>query len=83
MEQQEIFDGVQAKLVDVLGVEPDEVTTESNLIRDFCIESQDFIDIRIQLESLFGIKIANDELLPLNTENGSILTIETIVDFVQ
>jgi acyl carrier protein len=62
----EIFDKVQATLVDALGVDEDKVTRSSTLQRDLGAESIDFLDIVFRLERNFGIKIPRGELFPEN-----------------
>ena len=60
----EIFEKIQAALVDALGVDDDEVTPEATLVGDLGAESIDFLDIVFRLEKAFDIKIPQGELLP-------------------
>ena len=60
----EIFKDVQEVLVDALGVDDDEVTTQATLIGDLGAESIDFLDIVFRLEKAFGLKIPREELFP-------------------
>src|SRR4051794_23511376 len=62
----EIFQKVQATLVDALGVDEDEVTSGAKLQGDLGAESIDFLDIVFRLERNFGIKIPRGELFPEN-----------------
>ena len=62
--RQEIFEKIQAALVDALGVDDDEVTQEATLVGDLGAESIDFLDIVFRLEKAFDIKIPQGELLP-------------------
>lgn len=64
--QDEIFEKVQATLVDALGVEEDDVTSDATLQGDLGAESIDFLDIVFRLERNFGIKIPRGELFPEN-----------------
>ena len=64
MSRDEIFQEVQGILVDALGVDDDEVTTEATLMGDLGAESIDFLDIVFRLEKAFGIKIPREELFP-------------------
>jgi len=64
MSRDEILQQVQTVLVDALGVDNDEVTTEATLMADLGAESIDFLDIVFRLEKAFGIKIAREELFP-------------------
>ena len=60
----EILRQVRMVLVDALGVDTDEVTTDATLMTDLGAESIDFLDIVFRLEKTFGIKIAREELFP-------------------
>lgn len=62
----EIFEKVQATLVDALGVDEGDVTPEATLQGDLGAESIDFLDIVFRLERNFGIKIPRGELFPEN-----------------
>jgi acyl carrier protein len=73
--EEEIFEKVQATLVDALGVDEDEVTPQASLIRDLGAESIDFLDIVFRLEKSFEIKIPRGDLFPEN--------IQTDPEFVQ
>jgi acyl carrier protein len=63
---EQIFEKVQATLVDALGVDEDEVTSNATLQGDLGAESIDFLDIVFRLERNFGIKIPRGELFPEN-----------------
>lgn len=60
--QDEVFQKVQAALVEALGVDDDEVTPEATIIGDLGAESIDFLDIVFRLEKAFAIKITTSEL---------------------
>ena len=62
----QIFEKVQATLVDALGVDEDEVTRDATLQGDLGAESIDFLDIVFRLERNFGIKIPRGEQFPEN-----------------
>ena len=61
---EEVFEKVQAALVDALRVEDDEVTPEATMVGDLGAESIDFLDIVFKLEKAFGINIPREELFP-------------------
>jgi acyl carrier protein len=63
---EQIFEKVQATLVDALGVDEDEVQRDATLQGDLGAESIDFLDIVFRLERNFGIKIPRGELFPEN-----------------
>lgn len=62
----EIFKKVQSTLVDALGVDEDDVNSDSTLFSDLGAESIDLLDIVFRLERNFGIKIPRGELFPEN-----------------
>jgi len=62
----EIYEKVQATLVDALGVDEEDVTKDATLQGDLGAESIDFLDIVFRLERNFGIKIPRGELFPEN-----------------
>ena len=62
----EIFQKVQATLVDALGVDEEDVTRDATLQGNLGAESIDFLDIVFRLERNFGIKIPRGELFPEN-----------------
>ncbi len=64
MSRDEIFQEVREVMVDALGVDDDEVTSEAALMGDLGAESIDFLDIVFRLEKAFGIKIPREELFP-------------------
>jgi len=64
MTRDDIFQKVQEIMVDALGVDDDEVTTEATLMGDLGAESIDFLDIVFRLEKAFEIKIPREELFP-------------------
>lgn len=62
----EIYQKVQATLVDALGVDEEEIRHDATLQGDLGAESIDFLDIVFRLERNFGIKIPRGELFPEN-----------------
>lgn len=64
LSQDEIYEKVQAALVDALGVDDDEVTRDATLVGDLGAESIDFLDIVFKLEKSFDITIPREELSP-------------------
>ena len=64
MSRDEIFSQIQEVLVDALGVDDDEVTSDATLMGDLGAESIDFLDIVFRLEKAFGIKVPREELFP-------------------
>jgi acyl carrier protein len=61
---QEVFEKVQAALVEALAVDEEEVTPQATIVGDLGAESIDFLDIVFRLENSFGIEIPRSELFP-------------------
>lgn len=64
MSRDEIFQKVQEVLVDALGVDDDEISSEATLMGDLGAESIDFLDIVFRLEKAFSVKVPREELFP-------------------
>ena len=62
--REEVYEKVQAALVDALGVDDDEVTPDATLVGDLVAESIDFLDIVFRLEKSFDINIDRAEMFP-------------------
>jgi acyl carrier protein len=60
----EVFEKIQAALVDALGVDEEDVKPEATLVGDLGAESIDFLDIVFRLEKGFSIKVTQGELIP-------------------
>ena len=67
--QEEIYEKVQATLVDALGVDDEDVKPDAMLFADLGAESIDLLDIVFRLERNFGIKIPRGELFPENVSD--------------
>ena len=66
MTQDEVFEKVRGVLVDALGVDEEDVTSDAKLSADLGAESIDYLDIVFRLEKAFGIKIEQSEMIPDN-----------------
>ena len=75
MEHEEIVKKVKAIIVDKLGVEPSEVTETANLTNDLGADSLDTVELLMEFEKVFGIKIPDEE-------TSSIATVQDAIDKV-
>jgi len=64
MSKEQIYEKVQAILVEALGVDDDEVTPDAKIEADLGAESIDYLDILFHFEKEFGLKIDQSELRP-------------------
>jgi acyl carrier protein len=65
--QEEIFEQVKGILSQQLGVDEDEVTIDSSFQGDLDADSLDLVELIMELEDQFGIKITDDEAQKLGT----------------
>ena len=75
MDRAEILEKVQGIIVDKLGVEPSEVTESANSTNDLGADSLDTVELLMEFEKVFGIKIPDEE-------TSSIATVKDAVDKV-
>lgn len=62
-----IFDKVKAIIVDQLGVEEDEVSSESSFIEDLGADSLDIVELIMALEEEFEIEVPDEDAEKLAT----------------
>ncbi|MFQ5813238.1 MAG: acyl carrier protein [Anaerolineae bacterium] len=62
-----VFEDIQAIIVDVLGVDPDEVTLEANFREDLEADSLDLVELIMAFEDKFGGEISDEEAQQITT----------------
>ena len=67
MTNEEIVKQVKAIIVDKLGVEESEVTETANFTNDLGADSLDTVELRMEFEKVFGIKIPDEETSGIQT----------------
>ena len=72
MTQEEIVKQVKAIIVDKLGVEESEVTESANFTNDLGAESLDTVELLMEFERVFGIKIPDEETSTIATVQDAI-----------
>ena len=75
MAKEEIFDKLKELVVDQLGVDDDDVTTEATIQEDLGADSLDLVDLVMAVEEEFDVKIADEDL-------EGIKTVGDIVDYI-
>jgi acyl carrier protein len=71
-----IFEKVQEKVAEQLGVDADEVTLESSFIDDLGADSLDIVELLMALEEEFDIEIPDEEAEKLST-------VGDVVDYIK
>ena len=63
-----MFEKIQDIISEVLGVEKDEITMESNLTDDLNADSLDALDIVTEIEEKLSVKIPDEDFTKFATE---------------
>jgi len=72
MEYEEIVKKVKAIIVDKLGVEESEVTESANFTNDLGADSLDTVELLMEFEKVFGIKIPDEETSKIATVKDAV-----------
>ncbi|MCD7959827.1 MAG: acyl carrier protein [Ruminococcus sp.] len=62
MTKEEIFEELKELVTDQLGVEDDKVTLEASIQDDLGADSLDLVDLAMEVEEKFGVKISDEDL---------------------
>ncbi|MFD4294447.1 meromycolate extension acyl carrier protein AcpM [Rhodococcus sp. NPDC058505] len=71
--QEEIIAGIAEIIEEVTGIEPSEVTIEKAFVDDLDIDSLSMVEIAVQMEDKYGVKIPDEDLASLRTV-GDVVT---------
>jgi acyl carrier protein len=72
----DVFEQVNKIIADLFGVEPDKVTRDTDLIEDLLADSLDLATLIEELESVFNVKISNDDI-------REVRTVGQVLDYVE
>lgn len=67
MTNEEIFDTIKDMLVEQLGVDEDDVTMEASFADDLDADSLDLVEVIMEMEDKFGVKISDEEAEKIKT----------------
>jgi acyl carrier protein len=71
-DKQEILTGLAEIVEEVAGVAKDDVSSEKSFVDDLDIDSLSMVEIAVQAEDKFGVKIPDDELANLKTVGDAV-----------
>ena len=80
MEYEDIVKKVKAIIVDKLGVEESEVTETANFTNDLGADSLDTVELLMEFEKVFGIKIPDEETSTIATVEDAINKVKEKLD---
>ena len=72
MNEQEILAGLGEIVEEIAGVPANEVTPSKSFVDDLDIDSLSMVEIAVQAEDKFGVKIPDDELANLKTVGDAV-----------
>jgi acyl carrier protein len=69
---EDIRDGLAEIVEEIAGVDASEVTTDKSFVDDLDIDSLSMVEIAVQAEDKFGVKIPDDQLAELKTVGDAV-----------
>lgn len=74
--QNEIVAGIAEIIEEVTGIEPSEVTSEKSFVDDLDIDSLSLVEIAVQLEDTYGVKIPDEDMQRLRTVGDAVAYVQ-------
>jgi len=76
--QEEIIKNLAEIVEEVTGIEPSEITMEKSFVDDLDIDSLSMVEIAVQTEDKYGVKIPDEELANLRTVGDAVNYIQKL-----
>ena len=72
MTNEEILSGLATSVHEVGGIEENEITPEKSFVDELDIDSLSMVEIAVQVEDHFGVKVPDDVLANLKTVGDAV-----------
>lgn len=72
MTNEEILHGLAQIVHEVAGIEKNEITPEKSFVDELDIDSLSMVEIAVQVEDYFGVKVPDDVLANLKTVGDAV-----------
>ncbi|RVW05563.1 meromycolate extension acyl carrier protein AcpM [Rhodococcus xishaensis] len=76
--QEDIIAGLAEIIEEVTGIEPSEVTIDKSFVDDLDIDSLSMVEIAVQTEDKYGVKIPDEDLASLRTVGDAVTYIQKL-----
>ena len=76
--QEQLIAGIAEIIEEVTGIEPSEVTMEKSFVDDLDIDSLSMVEIAVQTEDKYGVKIPDEDLASLRTVGDTVKYIQKL-----
>jgi len=76
--QEELIAGIAEIIEEVTGIDPSEVTIEKSFVDDLDIDSLSLVEIAVQIEDKYGVKVPDEDLAGLRTVGDAVNYIQKL-----
>ncbi|MFT3661880.1 MAG: meromycolate extension acyl carrier protein AcpM [Gordonia sp. (in: high G+C Gram-positive bacteria)] len=76
--QEQLIAGIAEIIEEVTGIEPSEVTMEKSFVDDLDIDSLSMVEIAVQVEDKYGVKVPDEDLAGLRTVGDTVAYIQKL-----
>ena len=72
-----IFEELKSIIVDQMGVNPDEITMDTDIIKDLSCDSLDMVEMLMEVENRYGFEVDDSDVTSLATIGDVVKYIES------